>query len=54
MKKDDDIPRQEPAKEVDKALDQQALVDRLLATLRSFAGRVPLNFKFDREEANER
>ena len=36
------------------ALDRDRRIEEALAVLRKYRGRMPVGFKFDREEANER
>jgi antitoxin MazE len=36
------------------ALDRDRRIEEALAVLRKYRGRMPIGFKFDREEANER
>jgi antitoxin MazE len=36
------------------ALDRDRRIEQALAVLRKYRGRMPIGFKFDREEANER
>jgi antitoxin MazE len=53
LKEGDDI--QITVKAKDKMeVEKKPGVEELLATLKKYSGRVPLDFKFDREEANAR